>query len=160
MNQNLQPKDLLDHSIPFDDRKVALLDEVVQALYSTNQSIMAQANEILTQFQNDGDSWQYADIILENARDNNTKFLALNILESTVKSRWKVLPEGQKNGIKEYITNLVINMGKDDEINTTGKHLLTKLNQTLVSIVKHEWTTTWKDFIPEICTASKTHQGL
>lgn len=157
---NLQPNDLLNHSIPFDEKKVMLLDEIVQALYSTDHTVMSQANQVLTQFQEDGDSWQYADIILENSKDNNTKFIALNILESTVKSRWKVLPDDQKNGIKEYITNLVINMGKDDDINTTGKHLLTKLNQTLVSIVKHEWTTTWKDFIPEICQASKTHQGL
>lgn len=160
MKQNLEPKDLLDQSIPFDERKVALLDQIVQALYSTNQSVMTQANQILTEFQQEGNSWQFADIILENSSDNNTKFLALNILESTVKNKWKALPDDQKNGIKEYITNLVINLGKDEGINTTGKHLLTKLNQTLVSIVKHEWTTTWKDFIPEICQASKTHQSL
>lgn len=160
MKQNLEPKDLLDQSIPFDERKVALLDQIVQALYSTNQSVMAQANQVLTEFQQDDNSWQFADIILENSSDNNTKFLALNILESTVKNKWKALPDDQKNGIKEYITNLVINLGKDEGINTTGKHLLTKLNQTLVSIVKHEWTTTWKDFIPEICQASKTHQSL
>lgn len=30
----------------------------------------------------------------------------------------------------------------------------------LVSIVKHEWTTTWQDFIPQVCQASLTHQGL
>jgi len=150
MKQALEPKDLLDHNIPFDDRKVALLDEIVKALYSRDQSIMAQANEILTEFQHDVISWQYADIILENSTDNNAKFLALNILEQTVKSRWKALPDDQRNGIKEYIIKLVISMGKDDSITSNGKHLLTKLNQTLVSIVKHEWTSTWRDFIPEI----------
>jgi exportin-1 len=30
----------------------------------------------------------------------------------------------------------------------------------LVAIVKHEWTSTWQNFIPEVCEASKTHQGL
>ena len=160
MEGTLGPKDLLNTDIPFNERKVALLDEIVTALYSTDQSVMSQANEILTEFQQHGDSWQHVDIILENSNSNNTKFIALNVLESTVKNKWKVLPADQKNGIKEFITNLVITMGKDDNINTTGKHLLTKLNQTLVSIVKHEWTTTWKDFIPEICQASRTHQGL
>ena len=121
---------------------------------------MSQANQILTEFQQDGSTWQYVDIILEHSSESNTKFIALNILENTVKNKWKALPDDQKNGIREYITNLIINMGKDESGNTTGKHLLTKLNETLVSIVKHEWTTTWKDFIPEICQASKTHQGL
>lgn len=158
--KQLEPKDLLDHSIQFDDKKVFLLDQIVQALYSTDQSVMSQANQILTEFQQDGSTWQYVDIILEHSSESNTKFIALNILENTVKNKWKALPDDQKNGIREYITNLIINMGKDESGNTTGKHLLTKLNETLVSIVKHEWTTTWKDFIPEICQASKTHQGL
>lgn len=158
--KQLEPKDLLDHSIPFDERKVFLLDQIVQALYSTNQSVMSQANQILTEFQQDASTWQFVDIILEHSSENNTKFIALNILENTVKNKWKALPDDQKNGIREYITNLIINMGKDESGNTNAKHLLTKLNQTLVSIVKHEWTTTWKDFIPEICQASKTHQGL
>jgi len=26
--------------------------------------------------------------------------------------------------------------------------------------VKHEWTTTWQDFIPQVCSASQNHQGL
>ena len=158
--KQLEPKDLLDHSIPFDNRKVFLLDQIVQALYSTDQSVMSQANQVLTEFQQDGSTWQYVDIILEHSSENNTKFIALNILESTVKNKWKALPDDQKQGIKAYITDLIINMGKDESGNTTGKHLLTKLNETLVSIVKHEWTTTWKEFIPEICQASKTHQGL
>lgn len=121
---------------------------------------MAQANEILTKFQENENSWQFVDIILENSSNNNAKFIALSILDNTVTNRWKILPEDQKSGIKEYITNLVISLGKSEVANTTGGPLLTKLNQTLVSIVKHEWTTTWKDFISEICEASKTDQGL
>jgi len=37
--------------------------------------------------------------------------------------------------------------------------LLTKLNSTLVSIVKQEWTTTWKSFISEICQSAMTSQS-
>ena len=157
---SLTPEDLCNPSLPFDVKKVALLDEIVGALYSQNPTFMAQANQILTKFQQDENSWQHVDIILEHSSNTNTKFIALSVLESTVSSKWKILPESQKSGIKEYITNKVISLGKSEEGNTNGNHLLTKLNQTLVSIVKHEWTTTWKEFIPEICEASKTHQGL
>lgn len=157
---NLEPVDLVNNSIPFDENKVLLLDRIVQAFNSNDSSVMRQANEVLTQFQQDDNSWQYVDIILENSTEQNSKFIALSILDLTVKNKWKALPEDQKSGIKEYITNQVIKVGQEDGANATGNILLTKLNQTLVSIVKHEWTTTWKEFIPEICEASKTHQNL
>lgn len=150
MSNSLNPEDLLNDAIPFDQKKVALLDEIVSALYSQNPTYMAQANEILTKFQQDDNAWQFVDIILENSNNNNSKFIALSVLDNTVSNKWKILPEDQKSGIKEYITNLVISLGKSEVSNTTGGPLLTKLNQTLVSIVKHEWTTTWKDFISEI----------
>lgn len=157
---SLQPDDLINQSIPFDKNKVALLDEIIRAFGSNNSSIINQANRVLTLFQEDSSSWQYVDIILENSTELNAKFIALGILDDTVKNRWKALPDDQKNGIKTYITDLVINMGKDDDANANQKTLLSKLNQTLVSIIKHEWTTTWRDFIPDICNAAQTHQGL
>jgi exportin-1 len=33
--------------------------------------------------------------------------------------------------------------------------LLTKLNSTLISIVKFEWRTSWNSFIPDICSHAK-----
>lgn len=32
--------------------------------------------------------------------------------------------------------------------------ILTKLNSILVSIVKHEWMTTWQNFLSDICSTS------
>ena len=37
--------------------------------------------------------------------------------------------------------------------------MLTKLNATLISIVKHEWTISWKNFITDICNDAKTTQS-
>lgn len=36
--------------------------------------------------------------------------------------------------------------------------LLTKLNATLISIVKFEWRTSWQSFIPDICAHAMTSQ--
>ena len=158
-SHNLEPKDLLDQTIPFDIKKVYLLDDITRAMYSNDPAVITQANQILSEFQQDGTSWQYADIILENSKENNTKFIALNILSDTVQNKWKVLPEGQKSGIKEFLSKMIITLWKQEE-ESNSQHLLTKLNETLVFILKHELTTTWRDFISEICEASKTHQGI
>jgi exportin-1 len=37
--------------------------------------------------------------------------------------------------------------------------LLTKLNATLISIVKFEWKTTWQNFIPEICATARESEN-
>ena len=43
---------------------------------------------------------------------------------------------------------LVITIKKGDGLKGD---LLNKLNTTLISIVKHEWRTSWTNFIPDIC---------
>lgn len=43
-----------------------------------------QANQLLTQLKEDPDFWLAADSILENSEDPNTKFFALQSLESAI----------------------------------------------------------------------------
>ena len=45
---------------------------------------MNEANQILTELQQDPDFWFNADLILEHSKDNNTKFIALKSLEATI----------------------------------------------------------------------------
>jgi exportin-1 len=41
---------------------------------------------------------------------------------------------------------------------TDQQFLLTKLNATLIGIVKFEWRTSWQSFIPDICAHAMTSQ--
>ena len=36
-----------------------------------------------------------------------------------------------------------------------AQYLLTKLNATLISIVKLEWGSSWQNFIPDICNSAQ-----
>lgn len=36
---------------------------------------------------------------------------------------------------------------------------ISKLNSTLISIVKYEWRTTWQNFIPDICAHAKQSEN-
>ena len=62
-------------------------------------------------------------------------------------------------GIRSYIIGLVLQLAEDESISQQNQHLITKLNATLVSIVKQEWTTSWKNFIPDICGSARTSQS-
>lgn len=45
-----------------------------------------------------------------------------------------------------------------DQQASEQQFLLTKLNATLIGIVKFEWRTSWQEFIPEICTHAQVSQ--
>jgi exportin-1 len=47
---------------------------------------------MLDAFQKHQDSWTRVASVLENSKLPNTKYIALNILEEAIKTRWKILP--------------------------------------------------------------------
>lgn len=154
------PAQLLSFSEPWDASKVQMLDHMVTLMYAGDQSQRKLAHEVLTQVRTHPDSWFAVDTILATSHSPDTKFFALNVLENVISTRWMVLTEPQKAGIKNYVVQLVIKISADEHFATTQKHVLTKLNETLVNIVKQEWPHAWENFIPDICGSCKTNQLL
>ena len=154
------PSALLNYGEPWSPAKVQMLDHMVALMLSGDEGQRKIAHELLNQVKSHPESWQAVDTILATSQSPNTKFFALNLLENVIETRWLVLPEQQRNGVKNYVVQLVIRIAADQEFVTSQKHFLTKLNETLVHIVKQEWPHQWSNFIPDICNSSKTNQSL
>lgn len=134
---------------------------VVSAFYnSRNQVERELAQKVLTQFQEHPDAWSRVDTILEYSQNSNTKYFALQILDSVIRYKWGVLPREQCDGIKKYIVNLIIKLSSDDATLQREKLFIGKLDIVLVQIIKKEWPRNWETFIPEIVGASKTNESL
>lgn len=73
----------------------------------------------------------YKFLVLQN---QETKFYALQILEQVIKTRWKVLPRNQCEGIKKYIVGLIIKTSSDPETMENSRVYLNKLNIILVQV--------------------------
>lgn len=84
----------------------------------------------------------------------------LQILESVIKFRWGALPEEQRQGIKNYISNLIIKLSSDDQTFRRQKVFLNKLNVILVQVLKQDWPHKWPTFVQDIVGASKTSETL
>ena len=84
----------------------------------------------------------------------------LQILESVIKFRWGALPEEQRQGIKNYISNLIIKLSSDDQTFRRQKVFLNKLNVILVQVLKQDWPHKWPTFVTDIVGASKTSETL
>ncbi|XP_077866004.1 exportin-1 [Saccoglossus kowalevskii] len=148
---------LLDFNQKLD---INLLDNVVVCLYTGEGSQQRMAQEVLTTLKEHPDAWTRVDTILEYSQNQQTKYYALQILETVIKSRWKVLPRSQCEGIKKYTVGLIIRISSDSENLEKEKVYLGKLNMILVQILKQEWPKNWPSFIGDIVGASKTNESL
>ncbi|KAL5978523.1 Exportin-1 [Asimina triloba] len=65
------------------------------------------------------------------------EFMLLGIvLEGVIKYRWNVLPVEQRDGIKNYISDVI------------------------VQVLKHEWPARWRTFIPDLVSAAKSSETI
>ncbi|BAM39888.1 uncharacterized protein TOT_020000160 [Theileria orientalis strain Shintoku] len=162
MGSNIvDPSILLDVSRPFDEGMVPLLDSIITSMFDgTNIKNRETAHKILEQFKSLPDSWKHVAVILAKSKNSNTKFYALQVLEICIQSRWNILPDSEKAGIKQYVSELVIKLCMDPEVCQNERHFLTKVNECLIQIVKKEWPDKWPNFISEICKASQVAQSI
>ncbi|KAK2708809.1 hypothetical protein QYM36_014432 [Artemia franciscana] len=148
---------LLDFSQPLD---ISLLDNVINVMYTSTGEPQKLASELLTTLREHTEAWTRVDTILQYSSNQQTKYYALQILEQTIKIRWKILPRNQCEGIKKFIVSLIIKTSSDPETLERERVYLSKLNMILVQILKREWPKHWESFIPDIVGASKTNESL
>ncbi|KAG7260826.1 hypothetical protein CRUP_011793 [Coryphaenoides rupestris] len=156
---------LADHAaqqlLDFNQRlDINLLDNVVNCLYHGVGAQQRMAQEVLTHLKEHPDAWTRVDTILEFSQNMNTKYYALQILETVIKTRWKILPRNQCEGIKKYVVGLIIKTSSDATNVENEKVYIGKLNMILVQILKQEWPKHWPTFISDIVGASRTSESL
>jgi exportin-1 len=142
------------------DLDVSILDQVVTAAYNPMDPNRALANRCLMQLQEAPDLWQKADAIIEQAQNAQARFFGLQVLDDAIKTRWKILPAEQRDGIKNYVVGKIINMSQEEAVLTRERVFIGKLNLTLVEILKQEWPHNWPSFISDLVGSSKTSEVL
>ncbi|QRW27605.1 nuclear export receptor CRM1 [Rhizoctonia solani] len=157
MKAKYLPIAILDFSRDLD---IGLFDRVVNAFYLGSGQEQKQAQAVLTQFQEHPDAWQRVPVILETSGSMQSKYIGLQILEKLIQTRWKILPEDQRQGIRNFIVSTTLVIAADETSLRQQKTYLNKLNLALVQILKQEWPHNWPTFIPEIVQNSKTNIAL
>ncbi|KAM0675029.1 Exportin-1 [Gurleya vavrai] len=105
---------------------------------------------LLIQFKDSQNSWLHIDSILTQCDDSNAQYIALQILEQTIKTRWNTFPMDQKLLLRNYIVQQIINRAKEG----SNANVLEKFNISLVEILKRDWPRHWNSFISDIVNAS------
>ena len=112
------------------------------------------------------------------------QYLALQIMNNLITTRWKALPMEQRSGIRNFIVGVVIKISStpDDDASSNSSSsnstpaataylhtsspreriaFVNKMNLIVVQILKQEWPNgTWPNAIDEIVNSSKSNLGL
>ncbi|KAF9072352.1 CRM1 C terminal-domain-containing protein [Rhodocollybia butyracea] len=139
---------------------VSLLDRVVVAFYTGAGPEQQAAQTALTQFQEHSDSWTKVPTILEKSTFPQTKYIGLQILEKLISTRWKSLPDAQRQGVRNFLVTVTIEVASDEVTARKEKVYLNKLNIAMVQVLKQEWPHNWPTFISELVESSKTSLPL
>ncbi|KAF5442384.1 hypothetical protein F2P56_035047 [Juglans regia] len=118
------------------------------------------ADQILRDLQNNPDMWLQVMHILQNTKNLNSKFFALQVLEGVIKYRWNALPVEQRDGMKNYISEVIVQLSSNEASFRLERLYVNKLNIILVQILKHEWPVRWRSFIPDLVAAAKTSETI
>ena len=170
MTDNNVDWNAIQHNLSFEHFDVATLEQVIHMAYHPSHPHRAQANTLLMQLKSSNDHqadnnghnnlWMKADLIIEKAHTPTCQFFGLSILDDCIQTRWKILPPNQRQGIRDFVVGKIIDISKDDQRLHREKVLISKLNITLVAILKQEWPHNWPTFISELVTASKTSESI
>ena len=116
-------------------------DALVQQATLGNTGAMRE----LEQFQNDPNSWTNCDVILGTCKQDQSKVIALNVLQSFIKTHYKVIPKEQQEGLKTFLMGLMVSQHSHP--------VLSKLHLTMIAILKHEWM---PSFLNDLITSAKS----
>ncbi|CAL1704174.1 unnamed protein product [Somion occarium] len=110
--------------------------------------------------QENPEAWTKVPDILEHSTFPQAKYIGLQILEKLITTKWKTLPEGQRQGIRNFIVGITVKVASDEATLRREKTYVNKLNLALVQILKQEWPQNWPTFISELVESSKTNLSL
>ncbi|THG09893.1 hypothetical protein TEA_008712 [Camellia sinensis var. sinensis] len=82
------------------------------------------------------------------------------VLEGVIKYKWNALPAEQRDGMKNYISDVIVKLSSDEISFRRERLYVNKLNIILVQILKHEWPARWRSFIPDLVAAAKTSETI
>ncbi|ELA42365.1 uncharacterized protein VICG_00463 [Vittaforma corneae ATCC 50505] len=139
---------ILDLNAEFD---IKLFDEIVSSALNPSSPNKAIAENILLQFKDLPSSWTKIDCILKNSSSKQSQFIALQILEETVKSKWVLFNEEMKAGLRRYVFSTVIERSA-----LPSDIILQKFNSVLIEIVKKDWPKRWPTFISDLIATSQS----
>ena len=139
----------LNDEIPWEGPKLAMLEQLVDALNGRDHKMMFEAQNYLEELSTKTNFWLHIDQIITNSKNSNVIFFALNELQSAIKTKWNTLDVDSKTNFRNFVAKLITQWAENSN-DKNVRRILLKANSILVEIVKREWNTTWTTAVSDI----------
>lgn len=130
------------------------LDQLIQTAYNPEEKTPQQQQEAqnqLYEIQQRDDLWMYADQILDSELSYKTKFFASTVLRNLVSSKWDMLNDETREGIKNFIISHICTWAGIDGF---YEPLLNETDHILALIIAKEWPQNWPNVMDELLDAT------
>ncbi|KAM0679371.1 Karyopherin transporter [Binucleata daphniae] len=124
---------------------------IVSFAFDPSKPGYAQSQRQLIKFKESPNAWTHINTILTQTNDQNAHFIALQILEQAIKTRWNTFLPEQKLSLRNFIVQQILMKAKEHST------ILEKFNIILVELLKRDWPRNWSTFIPDIVAASQNN---
>lgn len=88
----------------------------------------------MNEFKMLSESWTYCDLILNKSNNMYVRIYALLILEDLIKSKWNLLSQDQRLGIRNFLVDMLIKNVTDDGAYASNQAFINKLNLNIVLV--------------------------
>lgn len=149
----------LNDEIPWEGPKLAMLEQLVDALNGRDHKMMFEAQNYLEELSTKTNFWLHIDQIITNSKNSNVIFFALNELQSAIKTKWNTLDVDSKTNFRNFVAKLITQWAENSN-DKNVRRILLKANSILVEIVKREWNTTWTTAVSDIIRSSTNSQSI
>lgn len=136
-----------DLTVEFDPK---LFDQLVSAALNPSSEGKDKAEAALLKFKEHPDALVRIDAIMSGSKLQESRFIAMQILEENVKARWTLLTEAARASVRQYVFSAVTGGSS-----AATDIVLHKLNAVLVEIVKKDWPQRWPTFINDLIAVSQ-----
>lgn len=134
------------------DLNINVFDEIVANANCPDNRKKEEAERILLRFKELPNAWMKVDYILNTSTQQESHYVALQLLEGMVKTKWSLFDEGMKQGLRMYVFQLVIEKSKGEG---RESYVLQELNTILIEIAKRDWPRRWPTFITDLISVSQ-----
>lgn len=132
---------VLDFSKPLD---VTIFDQLVSTFYNSSGPKVSslkhflkqiEAGDVLKQYQQHQNAWETVDKIIEQSKNINSKYIALQVLEKFIQNKWSALPKEHSEAIKNFVVSIIIKTSSSEAEMQSERLILNKLNVILVQVL-------------------------
>lgn len=120
-----------------------------------NDPVHEELNQILIQFSERPDNFNFCFPVINGDCHTYTKFLAYQILKKNIIKNWIRYPVDETENIRHMILRSIVKMVQEGQKPFT----LSMANQALIEILKYDWPENWPLFISELSETCKD-QGI